>query len=257
MHDDARAYGKCADPLKCRRDLAFRSDRLLRDVSNMHSLCHPERLIGASQYESHCGLPQYRRDYVEYKIWRDQAIRRIQALRPALVVLANSRRKDVTTEHWEDGARGSAKALAESGARLVLMRDTPRPGFDVPTCLARADYVGTDLSDACRFSLSEQLKGNLPVFEAERRGVSGSVSALLVDMTGYVCPDERCAVISGNVVHFSDNSHLTRTIATLLAPSLASKLAGSTAPRSTSRPRRGTAWRAGLLAGRSRPSASA
>ena len=44
--------------------------------------------------------------------------------------------------------------------------------------------------------------------------------ATLVDLTGYVCPQDTCAPVIGGVLVFRDTHHLTGTYARSLAPML-------------------------------------
>ena len=169
-------------------------------------------------------LLQLRREYAECKVWRDRAFSRIREIRPLVVVVANSHRKDVGIEEWELGARRSTTALSESGAKVVLIRDTPRPGFDAPACLARADHIGIEPARACTFSLSSQLERGVPIFETERRAVTALQRSVIIDLSLNICPQDKCSVISDEVVRFSDSSHLTATFSGQLADELAAQL---------------------------------
>jgi hypothetical protein len=114
------------------------------------------------------------------RVWRERVFQRIEAIRLVIDVLANSLREAVSFEAWEAGARRSATALSTTTARLVLTRDTSRPGFDLPTCLARADHIGLDPSPACTFSLTVHLEPTISIFEAERRDAVDSRRAACV-----------------------------------------------------------------------------
>src|SRR6266481_4442413 len=80
--------------------------------------------------------------------WRAAALQRIKALAPGLVIMASatayireSRPADAASfsdQAWQAATRRTLETLAAAGIRVVAIRATPLPPFDVPTCLARA-----------------------------------------------------------------------------------------------------------------------
>jgi peptidoglycan/LPS O-acetylase OafA/YrhL len=89
------------------------------------------------------------RPYAECDQWREHMLRRIDSLRPAIVVLASANTyplalasgtastdsSAVARRTWHDGVVHTLEALHSSGARLVVMEDTPQMHWDVPRCL--------------------------------------------------------------------------------------------------------------------------
>jgi len=169
-------------------------------------------------------LGRFRRPYHECPVWREAALKRIVELRPSLVVVANSSRHDVPAAVWEAGARKSLAALQGTGTAIALMRDTPWPGFNVPTCLARAEHRGAALESSCSFDRDDGLRPGLSLFEAERQAVANLPGATVIDLSKQLCPTERCATYGGTTVHFSDHSHLTASYSRQLAPALGAAL---------------------------------
>lgn len=110
---------------------------------------------------------------------------------------------------------GPLAELASSGARIVYLRDTPKPVSDVPTCVAR------HLSEwsACTF---DRWRPPDPVAERARAGLVANVG--VVDMFGYLCPDSHCPAVRGGVLLYRDDSHITATASRLLAPALEAEL---------------------------------
>ncbi len=165
-------------------------------------------------------LAGFRRPYQECDAWRTEALRRIAALKADVVVLASgSRYAGVDAGAWEHGARRTIAALRSGGAALVILRDTPWPGFNVPTCLARAEYRGANVESACAFRSDDALAPGKPIFEAEKRAAYGN--AAVVDLSADLCPTLKCAVLTGETVHFSDHSHLTESFSRSLSATIA------------------------------------
>ncbi len=173
-----------------------------------------------------------RRDYVECDQWREDALRRIRDLRPELVVISNSGTKKLPDRPWEAGMRRTLQALEDAGARrLVVLRDTPAPGFDVPVCLARAAYRGQSPELACGVPVETALAPGLALADAERRAVASFPGVRWVDMTQEICPGGQCAAeTGGGIVVFSDASHLSARRSEALAGPLREAL-GDWAPR--------------------------
>ncbi|MDP1902567.1 MAG: acyltransferase family protein [Rubrivivax sp.] len=170
-------------------------------------------------------LAGFRRPYPECATWRAEAVRRIAALKPDVVVLASgSRYAGVAASAWEAGARRTIAALGSAGTRIVILHDTPWPGFNVPTCLARAEHRGANPEITCAFARQKALEPGRLIFEAERRASEGATDVLLVDLSVHLCPGQQCGVLTGATVHFSDHSHLTAGFSRGLAPAVAAAL---------------------------------
>jgi hypothetical protein len=81
--------------------------------------------------------PFLKRQYTECDTWREAAIRRIIAMRPAAVVIANRQLQNFSpglngmNNTWRDGSRKTLETLDSAGVETILLRDTPSPGLDV------------------------------------------------------------------------------------------------------------------------------
>jgi peptidoglycan/LPS O-acetylase OafA/YrhL len=164
-----------------------------------------------------------RRAYFECAQWRNRAIDRIVLEKPALVVLANSSRYGSALD-WEAGARRAIQRFAAQGIPVAVIRDTPWPGLDGPTCLARLSWVKRDAESECVFQRSAALAEGVPVWEAEIRSLSAYSRSLPIDLTTEICPVDRCGVARGGQVHFFDLHHLTASYAASLAPAIDKRL---------------------------------
>lgn len=161
-----------------------------------------------------------RRQYHECSQWRGTMQQRILALKPALLILANSSRHGVSPAQWQDGTHATLQQLRSAGINTVLIGDTPRPGFDVPQCLARAEWQGRDPQRACVFQRNARAAEDIAIAAAEQRAVQQTGHGSWVDPGLAICPENECKVFSNGVVHYSDNNHLSATYARQLAPAL-------------------------------------
>ncbi|AST94434.1 acyltransferase [Sutcliffiella cohnii] len=111
-------------------------------------------------------------------------------------------------EQWEK--------LNEAGLKVFAIRDNPWFGFDVPSCV---EEKGEDSLECTK----------------EREDVLSSISAwekldnpppnvYYADLNDYICDDEYCKPVIGNVLVYRDAHHLTATYARTLAPMLKTPL---------------------------------
>jgi len=167
--------------------------------------------------------PSFKRVYTECDKWRENTYRRIEAEKPDLVLIANSRMfraasPDGTTELVMEGVetkawrqrteafrRGMASTLARitpAAGKVVLIADTPRSIFDVPVCLS--GHPDDTLACATPFEKSVSL-----IWLAEEEAAAAAGGAGLVDPTPWVCPTGPCPAVIGNFMVLRDEHHLT------------------------------------------------
>ncbi|WP_338017767.1 acyltransferase family protein [Streptomyces adustus] len=165
------------------------------------------------------------RPYSSCDVWRDRAIARIRALRPALVLVSSSeagtpvRPAADPVRQWSDGFRTTFDALAASGAKVAVLLDTPWPRTDAVDCAAgyplRLDRCANRLPEAIRDPSRRQA-----VMDAAR-----SAHATLIDPVPWLCtPAGTCPVLVGNTLVYRDDSHLAEACAEALAPVLDTRL---------------------------------
>ncbi|HEY4129737.1 MAG TPA: SGNH hydrolase domain-containing protein, partial [Gemmatimonadaceae bacterium] len=128
----------------------------------------------------------------------------------------------VTPTLWQRGLRRTYAQLSGAGIKTVVIRGTPRAGFDVPACLSRwANRSPFQLHD-CEYSLSESLS---PVaVRAQDTAARGLRGIAFADMNDQFCSGDRCAPIRGGAIVFRDDDHLTATFSRSVAPILADRL---------------------------------
>lgn len=146
--------------------------------------------------------------------WRSAADRYIQRLQPDVVFgMATKTEPGGPGERALGGLEDTVEALESTGAEVVLFRDNPRFTEDIFECVVEN---GAD-SVLCRTDRSDALARFDPA-----RGAAGN--AHLVDLSDYLCPDDVCFPVIGNVAVYLDDNHLTHMYAATLAPLLAREL---------------------------------
>jgi hypothetical protein len=120
---------------------------------------------------------------------------------------------------WQQAAGPTFQRLATRAAHIVVLRDTPYPGFDVPACLSSHSAA------ACSFPRSPGIGRDRYLYAGEKAAANPHVA--FVDMSNAICGrTPRCPVISADgLIHYRDTNHLTVSYARTLAPELARKIA--------------------------------
>jgi peptidoglycan/LPS O-acetylase OafA/YrhL len=164
--------------------------------------------------------------------WRAAALQRIKAITPGLVIMASatayireSRPADAASfsdEAWQAATRRTLETLAAAGIRVVAIRATPLPPFDVPTCLARALRHQSSFPARCAFAASPALSPG--IFQAEQASAHGIPGVGFIDMTPSLCDDHTCPVMREGLVVYRDDQHLTGSFSASLAEALDGRL---------------------------------
>ncbi|MGH8316023.1 MAG: acyltransferase family protein [Steroidobacterales bacterium] len=167
--------------------------------------------------------------------WQKEAMERVIALRPTVVFLANATAHFGTASHvpshveydetfadLEAGTRRTLTQLSAAGIPVVLMRDIPRLGFDVPTCLARSIRHSWYPGGGCPLDKSRAV---VPaVFESERAAASGLPDVFFIDLIDHLCDAKMCPTRRGDLIMYRDNHHITATYAESFAAEIETAL---------------------------------
>ena len=168
-----------------------------------------------------------KRVYHECLAWREGTIERIIRERPAAVVLSNAsfygdtaatgRAALVGREAWNRGLAKTVARFVDSGLKVVLLVDPPRPGVDIPVCLSRAAWRN-QRPDACTISREKALRGHIRTDEAAFARRTSGVSA--VDVTDVLCDVSRCPPVARGTIVYRDTNHLSVAYSRMLADEL-------------------------------------
>jgi peptidoglycan/LPS O-acetylase OafA/YrhL len=115
------------------------------------------------------------------------------------------------------GYRSYLEPFVDAGIPVVVVRDTPFPGFSIPDCLATNPQDMTQ----CAGSRDKWVPFD-PAVDAVEQISSPDVQA--VDLNDNLCGPEVCTAVLGGVVVYFDGSHMTDTFARTVAPALAQVL---------------------------------
>jgi peptidoglycan/LPS O-acetylase OafA/YrhL len=163
--------------------------------------------------------------------WRAKAFQTIATLRPELVFAGSftavfGRRDDGWPYRRLDrltlGTKATLDQLTRAGLSVVLFRDTPLPPFNVPTCLARSALHPWFGLHSCGFDRATAVSSS--VFDAEKTAAAGMPRVHFLDLTDQLCRTSVCPAILNNMIVYRDQSHLTGTFASSLAPAVAARL---------------------------------
>jgi peptidoglycan/LPS O-acetylase OafA/YrhL len=160
--------------------------------------------------------------------WRISALRRILTAHPSLLVISSysdyQKKGDpvepLTYDDWRNGTTRMLEELTRAGINIALIEDIPRPGIDIPNCLAMAAWKGTGSCGPFLRSTHEDGNAIRGLEDAARQFPGVSV----LNLSDQICRGEYCDAIRDGVVVYRDDSHLTATFAQSMMPALAARL---------------------------------
>ena len=156
--------------------------------------------------------PDLGREFDECAAWRTTVLSRLASEpTPRLVLMGSLNGYVQDRGYLLNGWRRTLAELADLGAPLVYLVDTPFPNKDVPSCVSGAS------ADWSRCALPRTVLRPDPFDDAVRGGrMAGVVGS--VDVNGYLCPPgATCPAVRNGVLLYRDTSHVTDTAMTLLA----------------------------------------
>ena len=161
-----------------------------------------------------------KREYRECTAFNEATVARLNQIKPALTIIVNRRTFRPIEENITSALAGAA--LGEMVARIpgatAILVDTPDPGRDVPACLSKHP---SDIR-ACLFAQDDADNREIGIAERVAADVSG---ATLIDLTANICTEWPCSPISGSVLIYRDEDHMTATFSRSLAVPLGVEIA--------------------------------
>ena len=169
-----------------------------RLVTMMKSAC---AMVDAPFFYSPLG-----RTYTECGVWRKNALAKIRQIGPLVTVVASSEGYTFQDDELRDGISRVVQQLAEASQNVLILRDAPRPDFDIPTCLARRSWRPAFIpSPACEFPLPGESK----VFDFQGLAARDHKNVTLVDLSSNICPGGVCRAERDDLILYRDSNHLT------------------------------------------------
>jgi len=200
-------------------------------------LAQEHHLKIVSLTKSACPYPDIRmvneqlgREYIECSEWRAGMLKRIVAMQPDVVLLSSmddyvSTDPDshqASLQAWANETREVVETLTDAGSQVALIRDTPEPGFDVPICLARADWVAWEDASDCTFTRESPFSD--AVHHVDEKIALEFEGVFALDLTDEICPAAACDVQRAGRVIYRDSHHLSVEFSAALASALESAL---------------------------------
>jgi peptidoglycan/LPS O-acetylase OafA/YrhL len=170
-------------------------------------------------------LPIYsdmlKREYTECATWNAKVVARLQAAKPDLILVSNSRwvfpLRPADQSRVIEG-QALARMIKQVPGRVAIIVDVPLPGIDVPACLSAHP---ADVRQ-CAVPRRQALGSGMGIIESTAAAETG---AKLINMTRAICPGTgACPVVINNIIVYRDQHHLTATFSKTLAPVLDQKL---------------------------------
>jgi peptidoglycan/LPS O-acetylase OafA/YrhL len=170
-------------------------------------------------------LPIYsrvlKREYTECEQWRPLVIKRLQALKPDLTIVAAAEGMEpMTAADNSPAVQGTAMArlLKQIPGPKAIIVDTPAPMFDVPVCLS------AHISDVTQCATPRATAYTWRHRTLEVTATKATPHTTLVDLSTAICPYDPCPAVYNGMIVYRDVFHLTATFAAYLAPQLAAAL---------------------------------
>jgi SGNH domain (fused to AT3 domains) len=178
--------------------------------------------------------PRLEREEYECATWRAKALSYIREIKPSIVLTSNAlgyvKRPTfhdpyarLSLQTWEDGTRSTLRSLNDAATLVVLLRDTPRPEIDVPTCLSRVtSHPLLFPGSTCKIKENEALPQE--IWQVETSAAQQFAHVSVLDMSSFFCHMGDCPPMLNGLVVYRDGNHMTSSFASSLAPSLAREL---------------------------------
>ena len=142
----------------------------------------------------------------------------MEALQPDLVVMSGYRYQAAPgtegrspDQVWKDGTDLTVAKLLPFVDHVLVLGDSATPAHRIPYCLA---HNLTNVPN-CVASRDEAVR---PTRLAVEREVAAKYDIDFIPTTDWLCTDNECPVIVGNILMYRDDSHITATAAEFLAP---------------------------------------
>ncbi|MFI5511719.1 acyltransferase family protein [Mycobacterium sp. NPDC051804] len=159
--------------------------------------------------------------YTNCEQWRDEIITQLNAKRPRLVVMSVWRGYGGPELGWQPGFASYDPAwmagltrlvrqLRGTGAEVLVLGPIPDPHSMVAICLSG------HLDDTTACSAPRSMAVNEAGIAAESAAIRVG-GGHYVDVTGLFCTADRCPVIVGNTLVYSDQTHVTAAYSRLLS----------------------------------------
>jgi hypothetical protein len=182
------------------------------------------------------GCPMVSVDFAGSKVYSSSctatqadAFRVIRSLSPEMVILGDSTfDTGFSRAKWEAGLKATFKAIAPTGAQIVVLQDDTEFTVAPPACISR---YPTKIQTECSVDNPNYM---MPILTTAERAEANASHVPYIWTQQWLCPASRCSPVVGNFITHFDRGHITASYATYLTGVLAAALRAyfPTLPRS-------------------------
>ncbi|MEO1393124.1 MAG: acyltransferase family protein [Cyanobacteria bacterium J06634_5] len=185
--------------------------------------------------------------YAHCDAWRQQALQKIADIEPDIVFVSGFGRHPFTAEQWIEGTQRTLQALSKTSQQVIILRDVPYPGFDVPSCQARqawqprwiSQWMGQGASESSCDILRSQApsgtrrsdyaarkvwKTKQAAYAAEATLAKQYKTVGIIDVIDNMCEGDTCAIKNDKLVPYMDDHHLALDFTSTLTASIQTQL---------------------------------
>ena len=156
-------------------------------------------------------------EYTQCAEYQENLSAMLPGMAPDVVLLSSSAYVNDAQELAEGMAR-RVEEIEAAGGKSILLRDVPRPPFNVPECLLE----NPERASRCAFDRQDGLDRS-GTGQAELQRLLPDLPVL--DFTEAICPGPVCGPVLGGVVVWRDNNHLSSTYVRSMRELVESELA--------------------------------
>lgn len=150
--------------------------------------------------------------------WRDAARQYMRDQQVDIVFVGQAfalkdarNRRQISAQQWREQLPPVLQSLRADGIEPIVVADAANPKEVVPNCLAQhrndVELCEARIDDAHTSSVLAAL-----------REVTSHENAGLIDPTRWLCSEQRCPVVIGDILVYRDGHHLTTTVVLWLMP---------------------------------------
>jgi hypothetical protein len=198
---------------------------VFRDQPNWRILTHTKSACSLNATTVTVGKEG--KPYESCSEWNERLLVELRKLRPEVVVIGASATykvpgltdEDAVVKALADGLLVRWEQLLQLGAKLVVLRDTPRMGRNIPECMSAPGAT----VETCSVPLAEARRAD-PIVLAVERAPREWKNLVFLDLTDQICEGEICKPVKGQVLIWRDGHHFTATFARSLSEKMKSML---------------------------------
>jgi hypothetical protein len=144
--------------------------------------------------------------YPECSAWQAKVMQAVTAAKPDLIITTGT---VAVLDKFMDSFGRRLKQLGDTGAKVVVLGDTPRLNEKAPACVA------AHLSDVAACAVK---RGSVPYAAARTTMQSTALAsgAMFTQTMDWLCTQASCPSVIGNILAYRDATHITASVSSWL-----------------------------------------